>query len=135
MLGKTPQEKFLRTHFSQRPYHVRSGSEFLKNFRSLNRSGQKRIAEDFHELFPGFVDVHFRKSADNEDGKWHFDAEDTFVIQSAGAQYVRLKSDVHANVITYCRLNVGDWLYIPAGYLHRAEALPHSAHVSVEILI
>jgi ribosomal protein L16 Arg81 hydroxylase len=113
----------------------------------------KEIADDFHQLFHRPVDIQLYATPAGEEGfDWHYDVEDVFVIQSRGEKEFRLLP----NTVTprplpmmtrenyfprekktpeiRCWLKAGDWLYIPAGYWHKARALTESYHLSVGVL-
>lgn len=98
-------------------------------------------AEHFRRDFAAEVDVHVYVTPPGQHGfSWHYDAEDVFIIQTAGKkEYSLRKNTVHPwplvetipedmqyprEVMPLMRvlLAPGDWLYIPNGYWHKAEA-------------
>lgn len=82
---------------------------------------------------------------------WHYDAEDVFVVQTAGdkSYYFRPNSidpdpkpggqpdfrtfRHETTPIMECRLVAGDWLYLPRGYWHVARANQDSLSVSIGV--
>jgi len=114
----------------------------------------RHIASDFHALFRRPVDVQLYGTPGQEEGfDWHYDVEDVFVIQSRGEKEFRLLQNTVSprplpmmpkdpsvfaaekkNPEIRCLLKAGDWLYIPAGYWHKARALTDSFHLSVGVL-
>jgi ribosomal protein L16 Arg81 hydroxylase len=112
------------------------------------------IARDFFNLLRGPVDIQLYGTPAGQQGfDWHYDVEDVFVIQSVGEKEFFLRE----NTITQrplaktlpkdlqyekevsqqrlrCLLKAGDWLYIPAGYWHKAHAITDSFHLSIGVL-
>jgi ribosomal protein L16 Arg81 hydroxylase len=99
------------------------------------------LALQFARDFQAPVDVHVYITPPGQHGfPWHYDAEDVFIIQTAGEkEYSLRKNTVHPWPLVetipidmrYPReitplmrvlLAPGDWLYIPCGYWHKAEA-------------
>lgn len=114
----------------------------------------REIADDFYQVFNDPVDIQlYGTPAEQEGFDWHFDAEEVFVIQSVGEKEFRLRPNttypwpVPSNIPQQrffqaerptpeirCWLKPGDWLYIPAGYWHKARAITPSFHLSVGIM-
>lgn len=112
------------------------------------------IARDFFNLFQVPVDIQLYGTPASQQGfGWHYDVEDVFVIQSAGEKEfflrentftprplpLKLPKDLEYEKETSktqfrCLLKAGDWLYIPAGYWHKAEAKTDSFHLSVGVM-
>lgn len=136
LLGPMPTEQFLKSYLGQKPYTGKSRAEMFKGLYRIENEDLHRIEEDFHELLPGYVEAHWQiDEQGSEEPTWHFEAEDTFLIQSVGEKYFYLKPDVYSKSVTQLRLKAGDWLYIPAGYLHRARALSNSAELQVGVIV
>jgi 50S ribosomal protein L16 3-hydroxylase len=82
---------------------------------------------------------------------WHYDAEDVFVIQTAGDKEYFLRSNTvsrppvrgfqsdfseyqrETSALMACRLLPGDWLYVPKGYWHIARAHQDSLSLSIGV--
>lgn len=115
----------------------------------------KAIADDFYGLLQKPIDIQVYCTPKDEEGfDWHYDVEDVFVIQSAGEKEFRLVSNTiiprplpmmtpelrmrfYEELRTTeirCWLKAGDWLYIPAGYWHKARAVTDSFHMSIGVL-
>lgn len=112
------------------------------------------IAEDFHRLLKDPIDIQLYCTPAGEEGfNWHYDSEEVFVIQSFGEKEFRLRKntvnpwpsplnmgkDLHfeAEVPSpeiRCHLKAGDWLYIPSGWWHKAQAVTESCHLSVGVM-
>ena len=116
--------------------------------------GLTGLAEDFRKAFAAPVDVHLYCTPAGQPGfGWHYDAEDVFVLQLAGAKEWLLRKNTvnpwplvetlpadmrHQREIMpvlRCSLRAGDWLYVPGGYWHRTEAADEeSVSLSVGLL-
>lgn len=111
------------------------------------------LARGFQEDFGGTVDIHVYCTGAGQYGfGWHYDAEDVFVVQTQGTkEYSLRKNTVHpwpvidtlpANMcyerevmpLLRCNLGPGDWLYVPAGYWHKAEAGAESISLAIGVL-
>src|SRR5690242_20522701 len=92
------------------------------------------LAAEFEMAFGGKVDIHLYCTPAGEPGfGWHYDAEEVFILQTAGSKQWRLrKNTVHPwplieaipsdqryereiMPVMQCNLSSGDWLYIPGG--------------------
>lgn len=99
------------------------------------------LAESFRADFRAPVNVHLYATPPGRHGfSWHYDAEDVFILQTSGEkEYSLRKNTVHPwpleetipadmqyprEIMPLMRVNLtaGDWLYIPCGYWHKAEA-------------
>jgi ribosomal protein L16 Arg81 hydroxylase len=110
------------------------------------------LADEFRQAFQGPIDVQFFCTpAATEGFGWHYDVEDVFILQTHGSKTYRLRKntvnpwplvettpddlsyEAERSLVMECRLNAGDWLYIPPGYWHatRAEELSISLSVGV----
>jgi len=100
-----------------------------------------RLAAEFAADFAAPVNVHMYCTPPGQFGfGWHYDAEEIFIVQTAGhKEYSLRKNTVNpwpieetlpANMhyereimpLTRCELTAGDWLYIPSGYWHRGTS-------------
>lgn len=114
---------------------------------------EPRLAElssSFYNDFHAPVDIHmyFTPAARHGFG-WHYDAEDVFILQTAGVKQYSLRKntvnpwptletlpadmafDREVMPVMKCSLGPGDWLYIPAGYWHVASAEEDSISLAV----
>ncbi len=81
---------------------------------------------------------------------WHYDAEEVFIIQTAGEKEYFFRRNTVAvprrgaqpdfslirqekSPLMSCRLLPGDWLYLPSGYWHVAKPNEHSLSISIGI--
>lgn len=110
------------------------------------------LAADFARTFQAPVDIHLYCTPAGQPGfGWHYDAEEVFLLQTQGSKDWQLrKNTVHpwplvetmpANLryeleimpLLRCRLVAGDWLYIPSGYWHHAQAGEESLSLSIGV--
>lgn len=99
------------------------------------------LADSFQREFRAPVDIHMYLSPAGSHGfSWHYDPEDVFIIQTAGRKEYSLRKNTvnpwplvetlpadmryerELMPLMQVELHAGDWLYIPNGYWHRAEA-------------
>jgi 50S ribosomal protein L16 3-hydroxylase len=111
------------------------------------------LASSLGEDLPGRQRVIAFATPRNSSGfAWHFDAEEVFVVQTAGAKTYFFR----ANTVTprplraepsafaayrsetatmfEARLHPGDWLYLPSGYWHAAHAHEDSLSISIGVM-
>jgi ribosomal protein L16 Arg81 hydroxylase len=100
-----------------------------------------RLAAEFAADFAAPVNIHMYATPAGQFGfGWHYDAEEVFIVQTAGRkEYSLRKNTVHpwpveeslpADMryereimpLARCELAAGDWLYIPSGYWHKATS-------------
>jgi ribosomal protein L16 Arg81 hydroxylase len=112
----------------------------------------RALADQFRETFAAPIDIHLYGTPANQAGfGWHYDAEEVFVLQTLGSKEWWLRKntvnpwplidaipadqryDREIMPAMHCRLQPGDWLYIPAGYWHRTQADAESISLSVGV--
>jgi 50S ribosomal protein L16 3-hydroxylase len=112
-----------------------------------------QLATDFARDFLAVVDVHIYATPGGQHGfGWHYDVEDVFILQTAGSKEYSLRKNtvnpwpVLENLpqdmryqreimpLSKCLLSAGDWLYIPHGYWHKAEAREESFSLAVGVM-
>lgn len=154
--GQLPDNPELNTGsvpFAQACQHFGLGRTILVRHAEKSHRDLAAIASDFEQLFHKAVDIQVYCTPPQEEGfDWHFDFEDVFVIQSYGVKEFRLRKNKlsreelkGANPVQgfhefsdpteiRCLLTAGDWLYIPSGYWHKANALSTSFHLSIGVM-
>ncbi len=102
----------------------------------------------------GELDAHvYVTPADHFSFGWHYDAEEVFFIHTAGVKefYLRqntvqpdpvpatmtrdLAPERETSPVMHCRLEPGDWLYIPRGWWHMAKARTDARSLSLGLLV
>ncbi len=110
------------------------------------------LAADLERELGGGVNVHLYCTPPGGHGfAWHYDAEDVFILQTRGAKdYSLRKNTIHPWPVVEsmpadlhyerersprleCRLGAGDFLYLPAGYWHRAQGAGDADSISLAI--
>jgi 50S ribosomal protein L16 3-hydroxylase len=100
-----------------------------------------RLAAEFAADFAAPVNIHMYCTPPGQFGfDWHYDAEEVFIVQTAGRKEYSLRKNtvnpwpieetLPTNMqyereimpLTRCELAAGDWLYIPSGYWHRGTS-------------
>jgi ribosomal protein L16 Arg81 hydroxylase len=110
-------------------------------------------AAGFARDFCGEVNVHLYCTPASQFGfSWHYDAEEVFIIQTTGNKEYSLRKntvnpwpvhqllpeDMHYEreimPMMRCRLQAGDWLYIPSGYWHMGRADEEAISLAVGVM-
>jgi ribosomal protein L16 Arg81 hydroxylase len=140
------------TYQEARELHASGGTLVIRNS-ERHHPALAQLAAGFRQDFHAPVDIHIYCTPAGESGfGWHYDAEDVFILQTDGTkEYSLRKNTVHPwplvetiphdmryereiMPVMVCTLAAGDWLYIPAGYWHRARAAdPTQSSISLAI--
>jgi ribosomal protein L16 Arg81 hydroxylase len=131
---------------------VAEGCTVLVRHAERQHAGIARLAAGFAADFAAPVNVHVYVTPPGQFGfGWHYDAEDVFVLQASGSkEYALRKNTVNPwpleetlpgdmryereiMPLMRCLLSPGDWLYIPAGYWHKAEAQGDQPSISLAV--
>ena len=113
----------------------------------------RQLADAFKDDFCAPINVHVYATPAGEHGfSWHYDAENVFIMQTNGEkEYFLRKNTVHPwplaesipddmryqheiMPLTRVTLSAGDWLYVPCGYWHKADARD-STETSISIAL
>src|SRR4030095_1359793 len=100
-----------------------------------------RLAGEFAADFAAAVNIHMYATPAGQFGfGWHYDAEEVFIVQTAGRKEYSLRKNTvnpwpieetlpadmryerEIMPMMRCELKAGDWLYIPSGYWHMGES-------------
>jgi 50S ribosomal protein L16 3-hydroxylase len=130
------------------PTTVDEAKQLIADGWTINIRHAERHSRRLHELASGIsstfsspVDIQmFITPAGKPGFSWHYDAEDVFILQTAGAKDYLLRkntvnpwpleetlpADMHYEreimPLSCVRLAAGDMLYIPCGYWHQVQA-------------
>jgi 50S ribosomal protein L16 3-hydroxylase len=113
----------------------------------------RMLAETVAAEFEGDVSIQlYATPAGHHSFTWHYDVEDVFIAQTAGAKEYMLREntvnphptldampkDMHYERETTptmaSTLIPGDWLYIPSGWWHVARCIEDSLSISIGVL-
>ncbi len=133
--------------------------KYAEGFTITVRSAEKldpdlaRLAGEFRSDFLAPVNIHLYCTPAGEHGfGWHYDVEDVFVLQLEGAKVYSLRKNTvnpwpvletmprdlrfedEGSPVFTCRLEAGDWLYIPAGWWHIAKTESESKSLAVGMM-
>jgi len=119
----------------------REGYTILFRHAEKHHAGLKRIAGDFARDFDAPVNIHMYATPGGQWGfPWHYDAEEVFILQTAGRKEYSLRKNTvnpwpveetlpadmqyEREIMPLMRaeLAAGDWLYIPGGWWHQARS-------------
>ena len=132
-----------------------SGHTLVIKNSEKSHAGLRFLAGEFSSYFVAPVDIQIFSSPAHTHGfGWHYDVEDVFIFQTEGMKKFSLRQNTthsHPTLVSTPKdlgfekekseiyfevtLKQGDWLYIPAGWWHRAwtenEA---SMHISLGVM-
>jgi 50S ribosomal protein L16 3-hydroxylase len=148
-LVKTPA---IPTYSELRAHHEDGCTLVIRNSQR-HHAGLAQLADGFRQTFRAPVDIHIYCTPAGHSGfGWHYDAEDVFILQTEGSkEYSLRKNTVHPWPLVEtipadmqyereimpmmrCLLAAGDWLYIPVGYWHKAQAADlHQESISLAV--
>jgi len=119
----------------------------------LHDSGLARLADRFEQVLPGEVHVQlYVTPAGTNSYGWHYDFEDVFIVQTAGAKDYYFRANTVArdavlgdeldftsvkresSPLYSARLVAGDWLYLPARWWHLVKCVEDSLSISVGVM-
>jgi len=132
---------------------MRQGAGLVIRRAERNDAGLAALAEAFAEELPGKVTIQlFVTPAGTHGFGWHYDFEDVFIAQTAGAKEYYFRPNTvdpdaplgsqpdfeqfrrETSPMATARLIAGDWLYIPARWWHVALCEEDSLSISVGVL-
>lgn len=130
-----------------------SGHTVLVRNAEKRHPGLAELAGGFDSAFRAPVNVHlYCTPAGGRGFGWHYDAEDVFILQTRGAKEYSLRKntvnplpvaeaipedmrfEAEVTPLFRCALRAGDWLYIPAGWWHVADAKEESITLAVGVM-
>ena len=112
-----------------------------------------RLAAEFADDFAAPVNVHFYCTPAGQYGfGWHYDAEEVFIVQTAGRKEYSLRKNTvnpwpieetlpadmryerEIMPLVRCELAAGDWLYIPSGYWHMGQSRELALSLAIGVM-
>ena len=112
------------------------------------------IAEAFARFFHSPVDIQVYLTPNHSQAfGWHYDLEEVFIIQVQGCKEYTIRQNTlnplpvwdnmpvdlgyereTSRLRMTCRLEAGDWVYIPSGWWHIARTQAESIHLSIGVM-
>jgi 50S ribosomal protein L16 3-hydroxylase len=143
-----------RLSWAEAQAYYRGGHTLLVRHAERASAKLQALAEAFARVFHAPVDIQVYLTPDQRQAfGWHYDLEEVFIIQIRGCkEYTVRQNTLHpwpvwdtlpaempydretSRVRLTCRLEAGDWLYIPSGWWHIAETQTASIHLSVGVM-
>jgi 50S ribosomal protein L16 3-hydroxylase len=134
-------------------YH-RRGHTLLVRYAERSSAKLQAIAEEFARFFHSPVDIQVYLTPDKSQAfGWHYDLEEVFIVQVQGCKEYTIRQNTlnplpvwdtmpadmpydreTSRLRMTCRLEAGDWLYIPSGWWHIAETQAASIHLSIGVM-
>jgi ribosomal protein L16 Arg81 hydroxylase len=134
--------------------YYRRGHTLLVRYAERSSPKFQALAEAFAQFFHAPVDIQVYLTPDKSQAfGWHYDLEEVFIIQVQGCkEYTIRQNTVHplpvwdtmhedmaydretSRIRMTCRLEAGDWLYIPSGWWHIAHTQADSMHLSIGVM-
>ena len=121
-----------------------SGVSVVVHAAETHDPGIAALAERFEQALPGEVHVKLQITpAGTHSGRWHYDTDDVFVVQTAGVKDYTFRANTiardaapgevrqEASPLLATRLIAGDWLYLPARWWHLVKCVENSLSISV----
>jgi len=134
--------------------HYRRGQTLLIRYAERSSAKFEALAAAFAQFFHSPVDIQVYLTPDQSQAfGWHYDLEEVFIIQVQGCKEYSIRQntlnplpvwDTMPTDMAYeretsrlrltCRLEAGDWLYIPSGWWHIARTQSASMHLSIGVM-
>jgi 50S ribosomal protein L16 3-hydroxylase len=151
--GRLVQDNARMSWTEAQAYH-RRGHTLLVRHAERSSAKLHALAEEFARLFHAPVDIQVYLTPDNSQAfGWHYDLEEVFIIQVQGCKQYTVRQNTlnplpvwdnmpadlpyereTSRLRMTCRLEAGDWLYIPSGWWHVAETRAESIHLSIGVM-
>jgi ribosomal protein L16 Arg81 hydroxylase len=143
-----------RLSWAEAQAYYRRGHTLLVRYAQRSSAKLQVLAEAFARLFHSPVDIQVYLTPDqNQAFGWHYDLEEVFIIQVHGCKEYTIRQNTlnpwpvwdnmpadmpydreTSRLRLTCRLEAGDWLYIPSGWWHIAQTQSESTHLSIGVM-
>jgi 50S ribosomal protein L16 3-hydroxylase len=143
-----------RLSWAEAQAYYRGGHTLLVRYAERSSAKCQTLAEAFAQFFHAPVDIQVYVTPDQQQAfGWHYDLEEVFILQVQGCkEYTLRQNTVNPSPVwdtmpadlgyeretsrlrMTCRLEAGDWLYIPSGWWHIARTQAASMHLSIGVM-
>jgi 50S ribosomal protein L16 3-hydroxylase len=143
-----------RLSWAEAQAYYRGGHTLLVRHAERSSAKLRALAEAFAQVFHAPVDIQVYLTPDqNQAFGWHYDLEEVFIIQVQGCKEYTVRQNTlnpwsvsdnlpaemrydreTSRVRLTCRLEAGDWLYIPSGWWHITQTQTASIHLSMGVM-
>jgi 50S ribosomal protein L16 3-hydroxylase len=143
-----------RLSWAEAQAYYRGGHTLLVRHAERSSAKLQALAEAFARVFHAPVDIQVYLTPDQSQAfGWHYDLEEVFIIQVHGCKEYTVRQNTlnpwpvwdnmpadmpydreTSRLRLTCRLEAGDWLYIPSGWWHIAQTQTASIHLSVGVM-
>jgi 50S ribosomal protein L16 3-hydroxylase len=151
--GRLVQDNARMSWTEAQTYH-RRGHTLLVRHAERSCAKVQVLAEEFAHFFHSPVDIQVYLTPDKSQAfGWHYDLEEVFIIQVKGCKEYTIRQNTvnplpvwdnmpadmrydreTSRLRMTCRVEAGDWLYIPSGWWHIARTQAESIHLSIGIM-
>ena len=143
-----------RLSWEEAQAYYRRGHTLLVRYAERSSAKFEALAQAFAQFFHSPVDIQVYLTPDkNQAFGWHYDLEEVFIIQVQGCKEYTIRQNTlnplpvwetmpadmayereTSRIRLTCRLEAGDWLYIPSGWWHIARTQAASMHLSIGVM-
>jgi ribosomal protein L16 Arg81 hydroxylase len=143
-----------RLSWAEAQAYYRGGHTLLVRHAERVSAPLQALAEAFARVFHAPVDIQvYLTPGQHQAFGWHYDLEEVFIIQVRGCKAYTVRQNTRnpwpvwdtqpadmrydretSRLRLTCRLEAGDWLYIPSGWWHLAQPETASIHFSVGVM-
>lgn len=151
--GRLVEDKAHMSWAEAQDYH-RRGYTLLVRYAERSSAKLQALAGEFARFFHAPVDIQVYLTPDKSQAfGWHYDLEEVFIIQVKGCKEYTIRQNTlnplpvwdnmpadmaygreTSRLRMTCRLEAGDWLYIPSGWWHIAQTREESIHLSIGVM-
>jgi 50S ribosomal protein L16 3-hydroxylase len=134
--------------------YYRRGHTLLVRHAEWSSTMLEALAEEFASFFHTPADIQvYLTPHQSQAFEWYYDLEEVFIIQVHGCKEYTIRQNTlnpwpvwdnmpadlrydreTSPIRLTCRLEAGDWLYIPFGWWHIAQTQTESIHLSIGVM-
>jgi 50S ribosomal protein L16 3-hydroxylase len=151
--GRLMEDK-VHMSWTEAQAYYRRGYTLLVRYAERSSAKLQALAWEFAHFFHAPVDIQvYLTPGKSQAFGWHYDLEEVFIIQVQGCKEYTIRQNTlnplpvwdnmpadmaygreTSRLRMTCRLEAGDWLYIPSGWWHIAQTQEESIHLSIGVM-